>query len=222
MANGDLLAEFSQGDVAHFRKDFVQMIKVGAEIDRYYGEGKTDLDVFIPKFEKLAEQFNKKYKGLKIKTRKSIESYKVRVFVKEKSVKDFFANSASKIPGLKSVGRTNFNQVDVTSIEKFASFLDSIMDRLYISYLDNENGTGTVAAEFDRKEKMVEIIYNLAEIMGESSAAFRICAFYAINGGFDKRLEIYGDASTFGFYNIMDEIEKREWYDKFNPKFLGE
>ena len=151
MANGDLLSEFSTGDVAHFIKDFVQMIKVGAEIDRYYGEAQTDLDVFIPKFEKLVEQFNKKYKGLKLKTKTTIDSYKVRIFLKEKDVKDFFAGSASKIPGLKSVGRTNFNQIDVGNVEKFAGFLDSIMYRLYISYVDNENGTSTVAAEFDRK-----------------------------------------------------------------------
>ena len=222
MANGDLLSEFSPGDVAHFKKDFVQVIKVGAEIDRYYGDAQTDLDVFIPKFEKLAEQFNKKYKGLKIKTKTGIDSYKVRIFVKEKDVKDFFANSASKIPGLKSVGRTNFNQIDVGNVEKFANFLDSIMDRLYISYIDNNNGTSTVAAELSRKEKMVEIIYNPAEIIAESSATFRICAFYALKHGFDKKIEIYGNASTFGFYNIMDEIEKREGYDKFNPKFLGE
>ena len=222
MSNGDLLSEFSPYDIASFKKDFFQMIKVGAEIDRFYGEAKTDLDAFIPKFEKLLEQFNKKYKGLKIKTKNSIDTYKVKIFVKEKDVKDFFANAASRIPGLKSVGRTNFNQIDVGNVEKFAGFLDSIMYRLYISYVDNENGTSTVAAEFDRKEKMVEIIYNPAEIIGESSATFRICAFYALKYGFDKKIEIYGNASTFGFYNIIDEIEKREWYDKFNPKFLGE
>ncbi|MEK6946447.1 MAG: hypothetical protein AABX32_02470 [Nanoarchaeota archaeon] len=222
MANGDLLSEFSANDISQFRKDFFQMIKVGAEIDRYYGEGQTDLDVFIPKFEKLSEQFNRKYKGIKIKTRKLIDSYKVKIFIKEKNIKDFFSNSASKIPGLKSVGRTNFSQIDVGNADKFANFLDSIMDKLFLSYINPENGTSTVAAEYDRKEKMVEIIYNAPEILNDNSACFRICAFYALKHGFDKKIEVYGNASTFGFYNILDEIEKREWFDKFNPKFLGE
>jgi len=220
MANNDILSEFSSSEVNEFKKDLTQMMKVGAEIDRYYGEAQHDLDVFIPKFEKLVEKFNKKYKGLKIKTRKLIDSYKVKLFIKERDIKEFFAKSASRIPGLKSVGRTNFNQVDVADAEKFARFLDSLLDKIYISYLDTESGTSTIAVMYDRNEKMIEIIYNPVEIMNENSAGFKICAFYALKNGIDKKIEVYGDASTFGFYNLLDEIEKREWYDKFNPRFL--
>ena len=220
MANNDILSELGSADINHFKKDFTQMIKVGAEIDRYYGEAQHDLDALIPKFEKLVEKFNKKYKGIKIKTKKTIENFKVRIFVKEKGVKDFFANSASRISGLKSVGRTNFNQVEASDAEKFARFLDSILDKIFISYSDPETGTSTIAASFDRNEKMIELIYNPVETMNENSAGFKICAFYALKQDFDKKIEIYGDASTFGFSNILDEIEKREWYDKFNPRFL--
>ena len=67
---------------------------------------------------------------------------------------------------------------------------------------------------------MIEIICNPAEIINENSAAFRICAYYALKDGFDKKIEIYGDASTFGFSNLLDEIEKREWFDRFNPRYL--
>ena len=220
MANNDILSEFSSSDINNFKKDFAQMIKVGAEIDRYYGEAQHDLDALIPKFEKLVEKFNKKYKGIKIKTKKTIENFKVRIFVKEKSVKDFFANSASRIAGLKSVGRANFNQIDVADAENFARFLDSLLDKICISYLDPESGTSTIVAVYDRNEKMIEVVYNPAEIINENSAGFKICAFYALKQDFDKKIEIYGDASTFGFSNILDEIEKREWYDKFNPRFL--
>ena len=220
MANNDILAEFSPADINHFKKDFMQMIRVGAEIDRHYGEAQHDLDILIPKYEKLVEQFNKKYRGIKIKTKKTIEHFKVRLLVKEKNVKDFFANSASRIHGLKSVGRTNFNQIEISDAEKFAAFLDSLMDKVYISYIDPESGTSTIAAAADAKEKMVEIVYNPVEIMNENSAGFRICAFYALKEGFNKKIEIYGNASTFGFSNLLDEIEKREWYDRFNPGFL--
>lgn len=220
MPNNDILGEFNPNDVNAFKKDFMQLIKVGAEIDRYYGEAQHDLDTLIPKFEKLVEQFNKKYKGIKIKAKKTIEHFKVRLLVKEKNVKDFFANSASRIHGLKSVGRTNFNQIDISDAEKFAAFLDSLMDKVYISYVDPESGTSTIAAMADAKEKMVELVYNPVEIINENSAGFRICAFYALKFGFNKKIEIYGSASTFGFSNLMDEIEKREWYDKFDPRFL--
>ena len=220
MANNDILSEFNSGDVSRFKKDFIQMVKVGAEIDRYYEEAQHDLDVFIPKFEALIEKFNKKYKGMKIKTKRLIDSYKVRIFAKERDMKEFFAKTASRIPGLKSIGRTGFNQIDVSDAEKFARFLDSPLSRLYISYSDPETGTSTIAAFADSKEKMIELIYNPAEIVSENSAGFKICAFYALTNGFDKKIEIYGDASTFGFYNILNEFEKREWYDKFNPRWL--
>ena len=220
MPNNDILAEFSSVDINEFKKDFIQMIKIGAEIDRYYGEAQHDLDTLIPKFEKLVEKFNKKYKGLKIKTKKLVDAYKVKLLVKERDIKEFFAKSASRIPGLKSVGRTNFNQIDIADAENFARFLDSLLDKICISYLDPESGTSTIAAVYDRKEKMIEIIYNHVEIMNENSAGFKMCAFYALINGFDRKIEVYGDASTFGFSNLLDEIEKREWYDKFNPRFL--
>lgn len=220
MPNNDILSEFSSADVNHFKKDFIQMIKVGAEIDRYYGEAQHDLDVFIPKFETLIEKFNKKYRGLKIKTRRLVDSYKVRILVKERDVKEFFAKTASRIQGLKSVGRTGFNQVDISDAEKFARFLDSVLGKVYISYSDPESGTSTIAAFADSKERMTELIYNPVEIMNDNSAGFRISAYYAIINGFDKKIEVYGDASTFGFHNLLNEVEKREWYDKFNPRWL--
>ena len=220
MANNGILSEFNPADVNQFKKDFTQMIKVGTEIDRYYGEAHHDLDILIPKYEKLAEQFGKKYKGIKIKTKKTIEHFQVRILVKVNDIKEFFADSASRIPGLKSVGRANFNQIEISDAEKFARFLDSLLDKIFISYTGSESGTSTVAAAFDRTEKMVEIIYSPVEIMNENSAGFKICAFYALKHGYDKKIEIYGNASAFGFSNLLDEIEKREWYDKFNPRFL--
>ena len=220
MANNDILSEFNSSDINIFKKDFTQVIKVGAEIDRYYGEAHHDLDTLIPKYEKLVEKFNRKYKGLKIKTKKTIEHFQVRIFVKARDIKEFFADSASRISGLKSVGRGNFNQIEISDAEKFAGFLDSLLDKIFISYTGSESGTSTIAAAFDRSEKMIEIIYSPVEIMSENSAGFKICAFYALKDGFDKKIEIYGNASAFGFSNLLDEIEKREWYDRFNPRFL--
>lgn len=220
MANGEILSEFSSADIAHFKKDFLQMVKVGAEIDRYYAEAHKDLDTLIPKYEKLLEKFNKKYKGIRVKPKKTVERFQLRIFVKVRDIKEFFADSASRISGLKAVGRTNFNQVDVSNVEKFAQFLDSILDKVYISYLDPESGTSTVSAILDRKERMIEIVCHPSELLNESSAGFRICAYYALKGGFDRNVEVYGDASAFGFFNLLDEIERREWNDRFNPRFF--
>ena len=94
------------------------------------------------------------------------------------------------------------------------------VDKIHISYSDPESGTSTVTAVLDRSEKMLEILYDIKEIINESSAGFKIAAFYALKEGANKKIDIYGEASTFGFANLLDEVEKRDWYDKFNPKFL--
>ena len=220
MAENDILSAFSDSDIGKFNKELSQLLKVGAEIDRYYGKGHHDLDAMLPKFEKLIDLFNKKYKGIKIKSKRTVEHYKARLFVKEKDIKQFFADSASKIPGLKSIGRVNFNQADASNVEEFARFLDSLLDKIHILYSDAEAGTSTVSAVLDRSERMIEILYDMKEILNDNSASFKIAAFYALKEGINKKIGIYEEASAFGFANLLDEVEKREWYDKFNPKFL--
>jgi hypothetical protein len=220
MPNGDLLSEFSQPDISRFKKDFMQMMKVGAEIDRYWGEGQKDLDSILKKYEKLIEKFNKKYAGLKIKIHKTVTECNTCVFVKSRNVKEFFGESASRIPGIKAIGRTGFNQAEAGNMEKFAAFLDSVSDKLFITYASAENGSGSVSAILDRKEKMIEIGIELQDAVNENSAAFKICAFYALKSKISRKIDIYGDSATFGFFNLLNEIEKREGYDKFNPRFL--
>ncbi len=215
MANIDILSEFEPADINEFKKDFTRVINAGFEVDRLYEESRNSLDFFIPKYEKLIGRFNKKYKGIEIGTKKSIEHFKVRLFVKERSIKDFFANSASRISGIRSVGRSNFGQIDATDSERFAIFLDSLLDKIYISYADIENGTSAIAAQFDRGKKSVEIIYSHGEIINENSAGFKVCAFYALKDGYNKKIDFYNEALTFGFGGLLDEVEKRKWTDRF-------
>ena len=73
MANKDILLEFSLSDVSHFKKDFMQLVKVGTELDKAYGK-EHDMDFAIEKFEKLVEQFNRKYKGIQIKTQRQLKT----------------------------------------------------------------------------------------------------------------------------------------------------
>ena len=219
MANNDILSEFDAANIKHFSRDFVQLIKVGLEIDRHYSSSQHNMDSSIPKFENLLGEFNKKYKGIKLKSKKSIEHFKVRLFIEEKSIKDFFANSASKIQGLKSVGKSSFSQIAVSDTEKFAGFLDSLFDKIYISYSDND-GAGTIAAAFNINEKMIELMYSPLEIINENSAGFKICAYYALKEDYDRNIDIYPDALTFGFTNVLKDSERKEWLDRFNPRFL--
>ncbi|MBI2647576.1 hypothetical protein HYW99_03805 [Candidatus Woesearchaeota archaeon] len=220
MPNNDILSDFNSVDINGFKKDFFKMIKVGVEIDREYGRAQHDLDILLPKFERCVSQFNKKYKDIKIMIEKSVEHFKLRLLVNEKNIKDFFSNSASKISGIKSVGKFNFNEIDVNDGEKFAKFLDLNLNKIYISYLEPESGMGTIIASYNKNYNKVELTYNTQGILNDNSAGFKACAFYALRKGYDKRINIFGEMATFGFLNLLNEIEKREWYDRFNPRFL--
>ena len=214
MANNSILSEFSQQDVSEFKKDMMQMVKVGSEIDRVYAHVQSGLDIIIPKFENLVAEFNKKYKGIKLKIRKTIEHLSLKIYIPEPNAKDMFANSASRISGLKSVGRNNFNQIDMGDMDKFAKFLDTLGDSIYAYYSEAESGTSTLSAVFERKEGMIEIVYETEDMMNENSASFKVCAYYAMKGEIEREIDIITEASTFGFYNLLDEIEKREWNDR--------
>lgn len=202
MPPNDLLSEFSKSDILAFRKDLIQLMHSARETDIYYGEVNSDTDTIAKKFLQLAETFNKKYRGIKIKCEKKVESFDSRIFLKERNIKDFFANCASKIGGLRAVGRSNFNQVDVDDSERFAQFLESLMDKVFLTYVDPESGTSTIAAEHNIKEKMVELLYEFDDLINENSAGFRMCAYYALKNGSNKKVNFYEEAITLGFSRL--------------------
>ena len=218
MANG-ILSAYGNSDINLFQKDFFQILKVFVHLDLLYAEGKTDTDRQLQKLEKLLEDLGKKYKGIRIKLKKGAEALKLRFFIRQKDVKELFAESGSKIQGLKSVGRLTPNQVEVSNSEQFAAFLDTIIDKIYLTFLDQDNTPSTFGLILDRNEKMIDITFNPQDIMNENSAIFKMLAFYALKEGVDKKIDIYNEAMTFGFQRVLNEIEKREWLEKFNPPF---
>ena len=219
MASG-ILSQYSNSDINMFQKDFSQAIKVAVGIDKHFGNGNFTVDNQLDKFEKLIDDFNKKYKGVKLRLRKGVDALKIKFYIRQKDVKEFLAESASKIQGLKSVGRDNPNQIMVSDAEMFARFLDTIIDKIYLSFLDVDNGICSFGAILDRNEKMIELQFSSEEVMNENSAIFKVCAFYALKNPVDRKIDIHSEASTFGFSNLLNEIEKREWLEKFNPPFM--
>ncbi|HLG24806.1 MAG TPA: hypothetical protein VI564_07800 [Candidatus Nanoarchaeia archaeon] len=224
MANG-ILSEFSQSDINIFMRDFMQILKSGFGIDRVYAHpvlshSGSVIDDSIKQFELAVSQFNKKYTGIKLKTRKMIDSFNVEVFVKERNLKDFFANSASRIAGLKSIGSSPTSMIEVSNAESFSAFIDRMQDKLFVQYSDQQNGSSSINASFGSKEKMVQIIYEQSEITNPNSASFRVSAYYSLKNKFNRKIEVHSEASRFGYYSLLSETEKREWYDLHNPRFL--
>jgi|TARA_B100001971_G_C18074078_1_gene474678 hypothetical protein len=220
MVNNDILSKISQKDINHFGKDFSQVIRVSAEIDRYYAEWKHDLDKYIPKVEKLIQLFNKKYKNIKLKLSKKIDSVNVRILLNENTLKNLFNNCASRIAGLKSVGAKNFGAADVAEPEKIANEIEKIKDKLYLTYYFPETGIHSAFLSKNKNEKMVELHWDKKDSIIEISPDFRICSFYALKGGYNKKIKLAEEGSTFGFTSLLSEREKAAYFDKLNPRVL--
>ena len=219
MPNNDILGGISSSLLKQFRKEFLQIIKISYELERCYAKGQDSISKDIKAFEDVARQFNKKYRDLQLKLMKNTDALHLKVFANEKSIKDFFANSASKMSGLRSIGLTGFNQADAADTERFTSMLEGMKDAVFVSYSDVASGTSTLAAVFDKKEKMVEIFYKIDELSSGNSADFRICAYYALRKKPDSRIKLEEKLSAFGFLEIVKEDRAHEYYDRFNPRF---
>src|SRR3989338_3492921 len=210
MAN-DILSEFEQKHLIQFKSDFLQLVRISYELDQCYGKGQYDASKDINKFEALVKKFNRKYADLKLKVAKAAESLHLKVYSHEKSAKDFFANSASKVSGLKAIGITGFNQAEVGNTEKFSAMIERIKDSVFITYSDVNSGTSTLAAVYDKKERAVEILYQVNELYNANSADFKACAYYALRKKVDNRVKIDVDLSVFGFWSIIKEDQRNEW-----------
>ena len=218
MANNELLSKYNQPDIGEFSDDMIEIARVASELDRYYGKSEYEIEGYLEEFNGILISFSRKYKGIVLKLVQKIESLELKIFLREKYVKDFFANSASKLKGIISIGLEDFGEVDVSNTEKFSKVIDNIKDALYISYSEIESGTSNVAVKSSKG--MVEIITNSKELRNKNSADFRIISFYALRDGVKRSISIHSKLMSFGFFNVMNEIERREWFEKFSPRFL--
>jgi len=217
MANSTLLESIGKKSVNEIRKDLLEMLRIGTEMDRYYAESNSDVDIYMKKFNKLVKSFNKKYKGLMLKLITKPNSVELKIFLNEKKVKDVFANSASKIMGVQSIGASNFGVAIVSEPEKFNSELEKAKNKLYITYYNPETGTSNVFLQSDKKIKRVQLVYELEDMENEPSAEFQIAAYYALSQGYTKKINLHDEAITFGFSLFPDYLVKRKYLDKYDP-----
>jgi len=216
--NNMLLASINQKAINEFRKDLLQMLRIGKEIDRYYGESQSDLDTYFKKFISLIDSFNKKYKNLKLKMIKKTTEINLKIFLNEKSVRDCFDNASSKIMGLQFIGKSKFGAATASNTDAFSKELENLKNKLYITYYNPQTGTSNVFLQYDKKEKKIELIYELKEIENETSPEFQLAAFYALSQPFNKKINIHDEGATLGFTSMLSHVEKAEYYRKFDPQ----
>ena len=212
----DILDKVNKKDVAAFRKDFNQLIRVAFGMDKGYGSYFKYMDEYMPRYKKLIGLFNKKYKKIYVKLSKGTEELRLSVFIDGGTIPEIFQGGASRISGLKSIGASGFGKADISSPEQFASELSRIKSSVYITYYEAEAGSNTIFLEYDPKEKKVEVHYEYKGISDHKSPTFKLCAFYAAHD-FDRSIDFYSEAIGIGFTDLLSDAERKEWMDKFNP-----
>ncbi|MAE43313.1 hypothetical protein CMO93_06060 [Candidatus Woesearchaeota archaeon] len=217
MANSALLRSMDKRAINEFRKDLLGMLRVGKELDRHYGESNLDVMDDIKKFDSLIKSFNKKYKNLMLRLVKKTDSIELKLLLNEKSARDAFENSASKIIGLQSVGASGFGTAIVSDSEGFSAELGKIKDKLCVTYYNPQTGTSKVFLQYDKKSKKIELVYELEEIEIEPSAEFQIAAYYALNEEYNKKIKLANEAATLGFPFIPDHNVRSDYFHKFDP-----
>jgi len=209
---GDLLSEIKKSEFNKFKKDFFMLLKVAAGIDKEYEKGTASKE-YIKKYKDIIKLFNEKY-SLKLKIDKNPENIRLQVIFSEKTIKEFIMNVASRISGLVSLGLKNFNEVDFGQAE---GFLEKAKDKVCVTYFTPETGTNNIYFELHGG---VEIFYDKS-IIQENNPQLILCAHYALKEGIKTEEDIYNLAGSFGFMNLVNFKQEKEWLDKFNP-FFGE
>ncbi len=213
----DIISELNSEDLNEFKKDFTELIRVYSGINKEHSELSKNVDKYIGEFKKIVNLFNKKYKNLVLRLKKTTEEVQLRIFLKEKSVKDVFVNVASKLDGLKAIGLNDFGEAKVEEGDRFSKLLDNVKGKLFISYFEQEN-SGTIFLE-QSKKGMIELHYNEG-IGDEKDPEFKLCSYYAVKDSVGK-INVYEKLSAIGFTEmpILDKV--RNFFKKFDPR-IGE
>lgn len=219
--NNTLLGSIDKKAINTFRKDLLQMLRMGKEIDRYYAESNSDIDTYMKKFSSLVDSFNKKYKNIKLKMIKKTNEINLKLLLNEKSVRDCFENAASKIIGVQAIGVSNFGAAVVSDAEAFSNELEKAKNKLYITYYSPQTGTSNVFLQYDKKEKKAELVYDIKEIENEPNPEFQLAAYYALNQPYNEKINLHDEGATLGFSHITLDSDKVDYLRKFDPH-IGE
>jgi hypothetical protein len=210
----DVTSQLASSDVKEFRKDFTELMRVYFGIKKEYSRMSKDASKYIKEFGKVVLDFNKKYKGLAVNLRKTTEDIRLGIILNEKSVKDVFLNAASRLEGLRTIGASELAAVKVEDTDKFTKELDKVGKKMYISYFEQESGSGTIILE--QREDAVELFYGNG-IENEKSPEFKLCSYYAVKGGINH-IDIHDSLSRMGFIDSPKFSDVMNFFKKFNPK----
>ena len=213
----DLTDEVDPKALYAFKKDFLQLMRVAFWMDKEYAKNTIQLNAYLGKYKRLVQAFTKKYKGLSLRIGQTPETLATRLFLNHADLKGIFL-IAGRIAGLKGIGANDFDAASAKDPAAVDKELKKVTGELYLSYSDSK-GSGTIYLEYDKKEKKIEVHYDIRSILRDKTPELKLVAFFALKGETDPSLDVYTEALSFGFTDLLTEQEFKDRVDEFNPRF---
>lgn len=206
-------------DFSIFTKDFLELMRIAYGMNDYYIKANPTAAKYMPIYKSIIRSFNKKYPSLKLRLDEG-HDLKLRIFIKTiKPLKEIFLESASKIPGLKSIGSTNFGTVDISESEKLYGELEKVKDKIYITYHAEQLRSDLLCLK--RRNKALELEYEPEELLDPHHSNFLFCAFYALKDGYNQKIKLFEKGLELGFVSMLSAEEFKKKLMRFNP-FMNE
>ncbi len=196
----DLLSALDASDVGMFYRDFRLLMKLAVETDKGYARADSEISHNMPKYEEYIKLFNKKYPGILITPSANYERrFMPEIFIKkEKSVKEAFLNSASKIHRVKAVSSSGCLQKDEMHDEaQLRRELSKMKNKVCVQYFGMKSPT--LFLSFNSARQMVEICYDPETVCDSAGPEFKVIAYYAVKDSeidYDTDLQKIGEGMS--------------------------
>lgn len=214
-----LLGEFPISERETFKKEFFELLRVHAGLDRDYAERADVVEDSLPKFEKIMGEFGEKYPGITIKVRTDSRQVILDVLIMtHDSLKEIFTRAA-RIQGITALGAQAFDAVSIESPAEVEEELNNVKDRLCLSFAGPGTGSAKMLLQKDWKSGKVKVSYDPEDIVSEKSPDYILIAYYALREGIKKDVDLAKKLSSLGFLVRPLDSDLRKSIDAFNPRF---
>ena len=92
-----------------------------------------------------------------------------------------------------------------------------IRNEIYLSYHAEQQHSDVLVLKLNKKQKLVEVEYEIEDLFNEHNSNFKICAYYALKEGYKEKTKLFEKGADFGFISVLSEEEFKQILNKFNP-----
>ncbi len=190
-----LLDQFLPTDVTTFHEDFKRLTHMATSMNDLYDAGSNVFMKNSPIFEKYTKAFTDKYKNIIIIPLFDSTEKFIQIFFDEKSLLKVFFDVIAKTEGLVGVGPDPLDMANVNDRQATEVALKSVKSKLYVRFAHNQS----IMLRINTRYKLTELIYDPKTIGNQNDPSYKLCAFFALNNGYDHDIDLEDIGEEFVF-----------------------